>query len=258
MFYNVFFSANGRTGLCADFVAGLLGGEGEAYNWLWEANRKPLRMTRNDVLLFSMPVYGGYIPAFCAELVKNLQGQDTPAIIMAVYGNRHFDNALIQMKDLLKKQGFKVIAAGAFVAEHSIFPKVGFGRPNKDDYKAMEVFANKCKEILQHMDVYEHKEISVYGEANYDPSTFKGVPFCPDGDETCIRCMQCVKDCPVKAIDTADPSKTDASKCIACGSCICVCPVGARDYHSEIYKKAQVGFEERCKKPMPAFTYYIE
>ena len=235
-----------------------MGGEGEAYNWLWEAHRKPLRMTRNDVLLFSMPVYGGYIPAFCAELVKKLQGQDTPAIIMAVYGNRHFDNALIQMKDLLKKQGFKVIAAGAFVAEHSIFPKVGFGRPNKDDYKAMEVFANKCKEILQHMDVYEHKEISVYGDANYDSSTFKGVPFCPDGDETCIRCMQCVKDCPVKAIDTADPSKTDASKCIACGSCICVCPVGARDYHSEIFKKAQVGFEERCQKPMPAFTYYIE
>ena len=121
----------------------------------------------------------------------------------------------------------------------------------------MEVFANKCKELLKHRDNLPDKEITVYGDKAYDAAAFKGVPFYPDGDETCIRCMQCVADCPVKAIDAADPSKTDPDKCIACGSCICVCPVGARDYHSELYKKAQVGFEERCKKAMPAFTYYL-
>ena len=258
MLYNVFFSANGRTGICADFVAGLLANEAESYNWLWDEYRKPLKMTEADTLLFAMPVYGGYIPKFCAELVKNLVGNNTPAIIMAVYGNRHFDNALIQAKNLLQEQGFKVIAAGAFVAEHSIFPKVGFGRPNVDDYKAMEAFANKCKELLGRRDSLSNKEITVYGDKDYDATVFKGVPFYPDGDDTCIRCMKCVADCPVKAIDVADPSKTDAAKCIACGSCICVCPVGARDYHSELYKKAQVGFEERCKKSMPAFTYYLE
>ena len=165
---------------------------------------------------------------------------------------------MIQAKDLLQTQGFKVIAAGAFVAEHSIFPKVGFGRPNVDDYKAMETFADKCKELLKRRDCLSNKEIKVYGDKEYDATAFKGVPFYPDGDDTCIRCMKCVADCPVKAINAADPSKTDAAKCIACGSCICVCPVGARDYHSELYKKAQVGFEERCKKPMTAFTYYME
>ena len=100
MLYNVFFSANGRTGICADFVAGLLANEAESYNWLWEEYRKPLKIKEADTLLFAMPVYGGYIPSFCAELVKNLVGNNTPAIIMAVYGNRHFDNALIQAKDL--------------------------------------------------------------------------------------------------------------------------------------------------------------
>ena len=165
---------------------------------------------------------------------------------------------MIQAKDLLQARGFNVIAAGAFVAEHSIFPKVGFGRPNVDDYKAMEAFAEKCKELLKRRDCLPNKEITVYGDKKYDASTFKGVPFYPDGDDTCISCMKCVADCPVQAIDAADPSKTDAAKCIACGSCICVCPVGARDYHSELYKKAQAGFEERCKKPMPAFTYYLE
>ena len=164
MLYNVFFSANGRTGICADFVAGLLANEAESYNWLWEEYRKPLKIKEADTLLFAMPVYGGYIPSFCAELVKNLVGNNTPAIIMAVYGNRHFDNALIQAKDLLQTQGFKVIAAGAFVAEHSIFPKVGFGRPNVDDYKAMETFADKCKELLKRRDCLSNKEIKVYGD----------------------------------------------------------------------------------------------
>ena len=41
MLYNVFFSANGRTGICASFVAGLLANEAESYNWLWEEYRKP-------------------------------------------------------------------------------------------------------------------------------------------------------------------------------------------------------------------------
>ena len=55
---------------------------------------KLLEISSEDVLLFSMPVYGGFIPQSCAKMARNLKGSNTPAIIAAVYGNRHYDDAL--------------------------------------------------------------------------------------------------------------------------------------------------------------------
>ena len=62
-----------------------------------------------------MPVYGGFIPQVCAHMEKNLKGDYTPAVIAAVYGNRHYDDALLQMKDILTEQGFVVKIGRAHV-----------------------------------------------------------------------------------------------------------------------------------------------
>lgn len=79
---------------------------------------------------------------------KNLKGSNTLAIIAAVYGNRHYDDALLQMKDILTERGFCVIAAGAFIAEHSVFPSVATRRPDEGDKAAMKKFAAKCCQLL--------------------------------------------------------------------------------------------------------------
>ena len=125
--HSVYFSAKGTTKLCADCIADGLGLERKDYDWLTASEPEKTVIPAEDVLLFSMPIYGGYIPHMCAERAASLQGNHTPAVIVAVYGNRHYDNSLLQMKDLLEKQGFKVIAAGAFLAEHSIFTTVASG-----------------------------------------------------------------------------------------------------------------------------------
>ncbi len=258
MLYNIYFSAKGTTKKCADFVVQKISKEIKTFNWLSIEERVSVDMLTQDVLLFSMPVYGGYIPQICLEPIQKLHGQNTPAIIQAVYGNRHFDNALIQMQDLLEKQGFKVIAAGTFLAEHSIFPTVAADRPNIEDYVAMEKFALQCKDILANNDLIANGKLTVPGDKNFDPLAFKGVPFHPHGDESCIGCMQCVNVCPAQAITMDNPKLTNNELCISCGACISICPVNARNYYEPIYQQAKAGFEIKCKEVRQAQVFYLK
>ena len=132
--HNVYFSGKGTTKACADCIASEMGMEVKEHDWLTPAAvQEKIQIPAGEALLFSMPVYGGFIPHICAERVSTLGGNHTPAVIAAVYGNRHYDDALVQMRDLLEKQGFIVIAAGAFLAEHSIFTTVAGGTRHADD-----------------------------------------------------------------------------------------------------------------------------
>ena len=257
MLHNIYFSAKGTTRTCAEYIASHLGIGGGEYNWLDPSQRNSMKFSAEDVLLFSMPVYGGFIPQLCAEQARELTGSGTPAIIAAVYGNRHYDDSLLQMKDLLKAQGFTVIAAGAFVAEHSIFPSVGAGRPDETDKAAMEVFAVQCRRLLDHPDLWQGRELQVPGTPGYDPLSFKGVPFKPDGDDHCTGCGRCIKVCPQNAICRNDPHITDSNLCISCGACISVCPTGARNYHQDAYPAAKAAFEAKCAAYRSPETFYI-
>ena len=219
MLFNIYFSAKGTTQKCADYISGIVDTETVSQNLLNIITPNHLELAANDVLILSMPVYGGYIPHHCIDMVKQIKGKNTPAIILAVFGNRHFDNALIQMQDLVEANGFKVIAAGAFLAEHSIFPSIATGRPDAGDYGFMKEFAEKCRAILS-SDSWHDKNLTVPGLKDYDPSTFKGVPFHPDGNNSCTNCQKCVNICPMQAISSSDPKETDDKKCISCGACI--------------------------------------
>lgn len=257
MLYNIYFSAKETTKTYAETVGRLIDPDFKEYNWLRESDRIEIDASQNDTLLFSMPVYGGFIPQICLQGTEGLTGHNTPAIIQAIYGNRHYDDALIQMKTLLENQGFIVIAAGAFVAEHSIFPTVGAGRPDEKDKAAMNEFALHCKQLLSERGRWIDKKLDVPGKADFNPFSYKGVPFKPDGDERCIQCGACIEICPQKAILEDNPRMTRNDQCISCGACIHICPTGARNYHGEQYETAKTGFEARCAEYREQETYYI-
>ena len=106
-----------------------------------------------EPVLVSMPVYAGRIPSICREmLLAHLKGHGNPAIAVAVYGNRDYDDALVELQDLLEENGFCVIAGAAFVAQHSIFTKVAAGRPDEDDRRRMAEFGAMCREKLSGFD----------------------------------------------------------------------------------------------------------
>ena len=255
MLYNVYFSARGTTKRCADTVAKGMKMDMVSFNWLDPKQRSALKLGVEDMLLLSMPVYAGVIPQFCAELTELLSGNETPAVVCAVYGNRHYDHALLQMQDLLTANGLQVIAAGAFVAAHSIFPKAASGRPDADDCSAMEAFGAACAAMLQKKAA---GTLRLPGDPNYDPAVFKRAHFQPAADDRCVACGQCAEICPVGAInpDTVRTAREDC--CLSCGACIEVCPTGARNYRGAEYEAMQDGFAERCSAYRKPEVFYAE
>ena len=47
--------------------------------------------------------------------LANMQGNGAKCVVMAVYGNREFEDTLVQMQDAAAQQGFQVIAAAALM-----------------------------------------------------------------------------------------------------------------------------------------------
>ena len=95
----------------------------------------------NDALMAVLPVYAGRVPQISLERLSALKGNGQKAVAVVVYGNREFDDALLETKDALEANGFQVIAAAAFIAEHSIARSIAAGRPDAEDEALCRQFA---------------------------------------------------------------------------------------------------------------------
>lgn len=186
----------------------------------------------DDLLVVASPVYGGRLPLQVSSRFKGLSGNHAKAVAMVVYGNRDYDDALLELTDILSGSDFEVIGAGAFIGQHSIFQKVASSRPDDKDLDILHRFATECKRIVE---TGVHGNLTIKGNRPY--KKIAEVPLHPSGNpDICNRCGTCVKQCPVSAIIPDEPYKTDISQCISCGRCIIVCPNRTRKYSGLKYK----------------------
>ena len=186
-----------------------------------------------DILVLGLPVYAGRIPEILEEFVANLKGDETLAIVVAVYGNRDYDDALLEMKNLLKDNGFDVIAAAAFIGEHSFSDKIATKRPDEKDMQFTKMISDKITDkIVSIKNRDDLKDLMVKGNFPYKERG-KLPPLSQKTTEECSECMVCVENCPVDAINKEDPKKIDQDKCIICCSCIKICPENARYIDNE-------------------------
>ena len=88
-----------------------------------------------DALMAVLPVYAGRVPQISLERLSVLKGSGQMAVAVVVYGNREFDDALLETKNALEAGGFQAIAAAAFIAEHSIIRSIASSRPDTEDKK---------------------------------------------------------------------------------------------------------------------------
>ncbi|MDE5882512.1 MAG: 4Fe-4S binding protein [Muribaculaceae bacterium] len=189
-------------------------------------------ITSEDLVIVAAPVYGGRLPSQVSSRLKELKGNQAKVIAMVVYGNRDYDDALLELTDILSDADFEVIGAGAFIGQHSIFPKVASSRPDNKDLSALSNFANECLRVIE---TDKKGELKIKGNRPYKKAV--GVPLHPSGDpEVCNRCGKCVEKCPVYAIKVEEPYLSDDSICISCGRCIYVCPKHTRRYSGLKYK----------------------
>ena len=200
-----------------------------------------LTLGPDTLLVVGAPVYAGRIPRPAAEALKDLRGSGAPAVLVCVYGNRDYDDALVELQDIVERQGCKAVAAGAFIGRHCIFPKVAAGRPDADDMAKAAAFADECMGMISRTDdISRLPRLAVKGNRPYKPGGAS--TFCPTGDASlCNGCLTCAAQCPAEAIPQADPCATDPGKCMACGRCVVVCPTGARAFGGDAYK----GFEAK-------------
>lgn len=231
----IYFSATDTTALCVGKVAEAIGLPiGRKINLAEPCNRKDPypALTENEVALVAAPVYGGRLPHIFADCLKRFHASHTPAVAMVVYGNRDYDDSLLELADILELCGCAILAVGAFIGQHSIFPRVATGRPDKADLTALAQFGQQCRKRLENDDAPVKLEIK--GKRPY--KNYGGVPFHPECDPAgCTRCGVCAAQCPTGAINPRNPTATDIGMCISCGRCIHVCSKKARAYSGAKY-----------------------
>ncbi len=224
----VYFSPNGTTRRVIMEVAKGIELKSVSYDLSIHKEKKPsLNFKENDFVLFGIPVYSGRVPAIFLEYFETLQGKDTPCALVATYGCRAYEDALLELKTEVQKRGFKVIGAAAFPTEHSLMRSIGMSRPNKTDLKTIADYGVQLNRRLKQEASFKDFDLPVPGNEPYrkvGKST-----LIPKVDVTlCTECKNCAKLCPTGAIRVDAPKKMDKTKCISCLKCVRNCKQHAR------------------------------
>ena len=200
---------------------------------LSQAKPQELTFAENNAVLVPVPVFGGRMPTHAAQAVRHLSGRQTRAVAVVVYGNRAYDDALLELGDILTERGFKVLAAGAFIARHSIFSEVAPGRPDGNDKQRIQEFAGKTGEKLE-KEASSIMAINIPGNRPYKER--KPGMATPVTAASCISCRKCARNCPSEATPLETPFRTIPGKCVLCMRCVHICPMKARKPASGLRK----------------------
>ncbi len=140
------------------------------------------------------------------------------------------------MEDAAKGCGFRVTAAVAAVAEHSIISKYAAGRPDASDEAQLTDFASR---ILQK----DGEVASIPGNRPYKKAG--GAGLVPKVTKNCIKCGLYAAKCPVGAINP-ETLAADSKKCISCMRCVKQCPHNARRVSQTMVSAAALALKKAC------------
>lgn len=222
------------------------------------ARKEPVAFSPTDLVVFGVPVYAGRVPNVLLKYLNTLEGKGAWAVPVVLFGNRDYDDALVELQDLLAATGFQVIAGGAFVGEHSFSKALGRSRPDEKDLARVRAFADQI--AAKSAGDAPTAPVTVKGNRPYRPyyrpKNRAGEPVdirkvTPKTNSDCTDCKLCVSVCPMGSIDVEDVSHITGI-CIKCGACIKACPVQAKYYDDENYLRhkheLEVEFSDR-KEP---------
>ncbi len=200
----------------------------------------------NTLYICACPVYSGRIAPLAMERLKalNLQGIEdytdnpTPVVPIVVYGNRAYDDALIELSDFFEAMDFIPIAGAAFIAEHSFSNEsmpIAAHRPDQEDMNKIKNFAQGiAQQLLSATPLVSIASVLKGNRPYKTPSTSHALA--PTVNHAlCTECGACVEVCPSGAIKS--PFEVDATTCIKCCACIKQCPEEARTLNTPVRKK---------------------
>lgn len=258
----IFFSATGTTKKVVQAVAAGIGAPERTFDFtkLAAAPAAPA-FTADDFVIIGLPVYVGRVPKVVMPYLRTLRGNGTPCVIIGVYGNRHYDDFLVELEDIVKEQGFVPIAGAVFLGEHSFSAQLAGGRPNAEDLALAKAFGEKVRakaatgiNPLPEGAIPGNRPYRLPFNANPDPNAPKRPAICPSVDAAlCTNCGACAAACPNGAINPENAADINAEKCIRCRACAHVCPAAAVDFRQESFWAHTAELIEHCsdyKKPV--------
>lgn len=231
----IFFSPTKTTLRIVDAVAGGMG--------LDSANRVDLTFPMDDeavkndgdIAIIGVPVYAGRVPETAVErLRQHVKGDGRPAVLVVVYGNRAFEDALLELRDLAVELGFVPVAGGAFIGEHSYSTSekpVAEGRPFDGDLEKARLFGVQVAEKIRHLESLDRMDaLDVPGNFPYRDGVKPGDTTPVTDADACTLCGECARVCPTQVVEITETDVQTHDGCIRCSACVKACPEQAREW----------------------------
>ncbi|HMM22449.1 MAG TPA: EFR1 family ferrodoxin [Selenomonadales bacterium] len=225
------------------------------------SRREAAALTEEDIVIVGVPVYAGRVPNILLKYLRGVAGNGALAVAVVLYGNRNYDDALIELTDILALNGFKVVAGGAFIGEHSFSKVLAQNRPDEKDMAIVKDFADQIYRKITTNNKWEdlfvngHRPYRSYytpKNKNNEPVDLRKVT--PRTRSNCINCKLCVDLCPMGSIDYEDTSKINGI-CIKCCACIKKCPTDSKYFVDENYlrHKQELEVDFSCRREPEIF-----
>ena len=227
--------------------------------------------TPQDLVLFGTPVYAGRIPNKLLPYVQDgFTGNEALAIPLVTFGNRSFDNGLVELRNELENNGFHTIAGAAIPARHAFSDRIAAGRPDPHDLKLVDEFLSALLLLITKIQETSLPPAPVQVPGENPPLTYY-TPLGTDGKPTvflkakpktyielCDDCGVCAAVCPMGAISHEDTSQVPGI-CIKCQACIRKCHTHAKYFDDPAFLSHVAMLEEHCTHPCePKFFYACE
>ena len=197
----------------------------------------PITVEAGETVMLGAPVYAGRVAPEAVRRLRRIQveaGASVPAVVTVTYGNRDYEDALVELYDIAVSLGLSPFAAGAFIGEHSYstpeMPVAG-GRPDTLDLADARIFGGECARKLDSSGAFAPFHIK--GNRPYKEVKHSGNQTVPETTDGCSLCGECARVCPTGAVSidlNARKVLTDPALCIHCCACVKACPAGLRTY----------------------------
>jgi len=212
------------------------------------------KQLHDGVAIIGVPVYAGRVPEICLERIIGFTATNLPVILVALYGNREYEDTLIELSDMTTKAGFSVIAAGAFIGEHSYSTAdqpIAIDRPDYADLSNAQQFGRDI--ALKLSSGANLEKLKIPGNFPYrERVQFGGISPTTD-PSTCTLCGICASVCPTFIIKVTEEVSTDARGCVMCCACVKNCPEQARTFsHPTIEERRKLLIQNYSQRKEPS------
>ena len=202
--------------------------------------------------IIGTPVYAGRVPRQALRRLRRIKANNAPAVVVVVYGNRDYEDALLELKTAAVELGFRPVAGGAFIGEHSytsVSMPIAAGRPDDRDMEKAKRFGASIKEKISRYGALDGVP-ALHVPGNYPYIEWPQPPeMAPVTDASkCTLCAECADLCPTAAIRVDDAVLTQNNRCIHCCACIKKCPAGARQWENAWIEQVRTWLSENCRQ----------